>query len=117
MFVRNFFTKATAEEMGYFAFFEGSVLGIEASFRVCFEWNDYFYIKTDEVLWNNPFLRVKCFPFNGGFFLREAEKYNPDSGVYEPVCLEEKDRAFLHHVIMTCNAVLLKARTEWCSRI
>ena len=117
MFVRNFFTKAVAEHTGCFAFFSGVVLGMEAHFRASFEWNNFFYLKVEEGLWTKPYIRVKYFPTNSGLFLLEVEIYNPDSGLYEPLSLNDKDRAFLRHITSTCSAVLNKAAMEWRNSI
>ena len=117
MFVRNFFTKATAEPTGCYAFFNGSTLGVEAYFRGCFAGNDLFYLKIDEGLWTKPFIRVKYFPVAWGFFIREVEMYNPKSGLYEHISVSDKDRAFLRHVIKTYYAVILKADKKWRERV
>ena len=86
MFVRNFFTKAVAEETGCFSFFTGSVLGTEAYFRARYDWNNFFYLKKVETgMCNETYLRIKCFPSHDGFFLHEVEVYHPDSGLYNPV--------------------------------
>ena len=116
MFVRNFFTKAVAEHTGCFAFFNGSVLGVEAYFRGCFAGN-FFYLKIDEGRFSKPFIRVKCFPSNGSFFLLEVEMYNHDSGLYEPVDINNKDRAFMLHVIKSYYAVITKADKKWRERV
>ena len=115
MFVRNFFTKAIAEETGSFTFFTGSVLGTEAYFRAHHDWNNFFYLKVVETnMCNEPYLRVKCFPSHNGFFIREVELYNPESGLYEPVYpLNDKDRDFLRHIIKTCFAVSVRAAIKW----
>ena len=115
MFVRNFFTKAVAEQAGCFAFFSGSVLGVEAHFRAYFA-NNFFYLKVEEGLWTKLFIRIKYFPINP-LVLLEVEIYNPDSGLYEPVYLNDKDKAFLRHIISTCSTVLNKAAMEWRSNI
>ena len=116
MFVRNFFTKAVAEHTGCFAFFTGSVLGVEAYFRA-YSANNFFYLKVEEGLWAKPYIRVKYFPTNSGLFLLEVEIYNFDSGLYEPVYLNDKDRAFLHHITSACSAVLNRAAMEWRNSI
>ena len=116
MFVRNFFTKATAEPTGCFAFFKGSVLDVEAYFRAYFA-NNFFYLKIDEGLFSKPYLRVKCFPTNSGLCLLEVELYNPESGLYEPLSVNDKDRAFLLHIASTCSAALVKADKKWWEKI
>ena len=116
MFVRNFFTKAVAEHTGCFAFFTGSMFGIEAYFRAYFA-NNFFYLQIDEDLFSKPYLRVKYFPSHGGLFLLEVAIYNFDSGLYEPVYLNDKDMAFLRHVIHSCSAVLNKAAMQWRKEI
>ena len=117
MFVRNFFTKAVAEHTGCFAFFTGSVLGVEACFRAYFE-NNFFYLQVEEGVWSKPYTRIKYFPLaNSGLFLLEVEIYNFDSGLYEPVYLNDKDRAFLRHIASTCSAVLNRAAMEWRNSI
>ena len=117
MCVRNFFTKAVAQHTGCFAFFNGSVLDVEAHFRASFEWNNFFYLKIEECLWVNPCIRVKCFLSHGGLFLREVELYNPESGLYEPVYINDKDRAFLRHIIRTCSVVIDRAAMQWRNSI
>ena len=117
MFVRNFFTKAVAEHTGCFAFFNGSVLGTEAYFRGCFASNDAFYLDIDEGRWSKPFIRVKCFPTNSGFFLLEVEIYNPESGSYKPAHIYDKDRAFLLHVINSSYNCIIKADKKWKEKI
>lgn len=117
MNVRNFFTKAVAETTGCFAFFNGVILGVEARFQVCFEWNDYFYIKVDDGKFIHNFLRVKCFQSHGGYFIREIEMYNSISGVYEPLPFTERDRKFMNHVIVTCSIILASAKSNWRRRI
>ena len=116
MFVRNFFTKAIAEHTGCFAFFTGSVLGVEAHFRASFV-NNFFYLEEEEGLWAIPFIRVKYFPSNSGLSLLGVELYNPNSGLYEPVDTNNKDMAFLRHITGTCSRVLNKAAMEWRSNI
>ena len=116
MFVRNFFTKAVAEHTGCFAFFNGSVLGVGAYFRAYFE-NNFFYLQVEEGVWSKPYTRIKYFPLASGLFLLEVEIYNFDSGLYEPVYLNDKDRAFLRHIASTCSAVLNKAAIEWRNSI
>ena len=110
MVVRNFFTKAVAEHTGCYAFFNGSVLDVEAHFRACFAGNDFFYLKIEEGLFSKPFIRVRC-------FLMEVELYNPESGLYEPLSLNDKDRAFLRHIIKTCHAVITKADKKWRAEV
>ena len=116
MFVRNFFTKAVAQHTGCFAFFSGSVLDVEAYFRASFE-NNFFYLKIDEGMFSKPFIRVKCFPANSGLFLLKVEIYNFDTGLYNPVSVSDKDRAFLRHIASTCSRVLNKAAMQWRERI
>ena len=116
MFVHNFFTKATAEPTGCFAFFKGSTLGVEAYFRGGFAGNDFF-LDIDEGLFSKPFIRVKLFPAAWGLFIREVEIYNPDLRLYEPLSLTDKDRAFLLHVIETCSTVLNKAAIAWRGKV
>lgn len=113
MNVRNFFTKAVAETTGCFAFFNGVILDVEGEFRAYFEWNDYFYIKVHDGEFIHNFIRIKCFPSNGGYFLREVEEYNPISGLYEPLTCTERDRKFLHHVVVTCSIILASAKSNW----
>ena len=115
MAVRNFFTKAQAEPTGCFAFFSGSALGVEAYFRGCFAGN-FFYLKIEDGMFSKPFIRVKYFP-NGGFFIREVEAYNYESGLYEPVDINNKDRAFMLHVIKSYYAVIIKADKKWRERV
>ena len=117
MFVRNFFTKAVAEHTGCYAFFTGSALGVEAYFRTCFAGKDFFYLKIEDGLFTKPFIRVKYFPVAWGFFIREVEMYNPDSGKYEPLSLNDKDRAFLRHILGSCYAVINKADAKWRKKI
>ena len=118
MFVRNFFTKAVAEETGCFAFFNGSVLGTEACFRTSFEWTNHFYLKVEKGLWSKPFLRVKIYRFKGNIFMWEVELYNVETGLYEPTIeLTEKDKAFLLHVIRTNSAALSNAKSKWWKMI
>ena len=116
MFVRNFFTKAVAERTGCYSFFTGSVLGMEAHFRAYFE-NNFLYLKVEDGLWTIPYLRVRCFPSNSGLFLLEVELYNLESGLYEPVYLNDKDMAFLSHITKTCSAVINRAAVEWRNSI
>ena len=116
MFVRNFFTKAVAEHTGCYAFFNGSVLGVEAYFRGCFAGN-FFYLKIDEGMFSKPFIRVKCFPGHNTFFLLEVEMYSHDSGLYEPVDINNKDRSFMLHVIKAYNAIITKADKKWRERV
>ena len=117
MFVRNFFTKAVSEPTGCYAFFNGSVLGVEADFRGCFAGNDFFYLKIDEMLSYKPYIRVKFFPVAWGLFIREVEMYNPDSGLYELMSVSDKDRAFLRHVISSYRAVITKADKKWRAKV
>ena len=117
MFVRNFFTKAVAEDTGCFAFFTGAVLGVEASFRAYFEWTNHFYLKEVKGLWAKPFLRVKIYRLNGNIHLWGVEIYNPNNGAYEHVELTEKDRAFMLHIIRTNYVVLSNAESKWRKRI
>ena len=116
MFVRNFFTKAVAEPTGCFAFFNGSVLGTEAYFRAYFA-NNFFYLNIEDGVWTKPYIRVKYFPVACGLFIREVELYNHDSGLYEPLSVNDKDMAFLRHVIKSCHAVIIKADKKWWERI
>ena len=116
MFVRNFFTKATAEPTGCFAFFKGSTLGFNAYFRGCFV-NNFFYLEIDQGLWTKPYIRVKYFPTNRGVSILEVEVYNFESKLYEHLPISEKDRAFLLHIIKTYYAVLTKADKKWRSKI
>ena len=116
MFVRNFFTKAVADHTGCFAFFTGSVLDVEAHFRACFT-NNFFYLKIDESLFSKPFIRVRYFPTNSGVVLLAVEVYNFDSGLYEPTHINDKDKAFLRHVMHSCSAVLIKAEGKWRDKI
>ena len=116
MFVRNFFTKAVAEHTGCFAFFNGSVLDVEAYFRAYFE-NNFFYLKIDEGLFSKPYIRVKYFPTNSELFIMEVEIYNPELGLYEPLSVNDKDRAFLRHITSTCSTVLNKAAMQWRNSI
>ena len=117
MFVRNFFTKAVAEHTGCYAFFNGSVLDMEAYFRGCFAGNDFFYLQIEEGMWSKPFIRVKCFPVAWGYFLREVQLYNHESGLYESLSVNDKDMAFLRHVIKSCHAVIIKADKKWRERV
>ena len=117
MFVRNFFTKAVAEDTGCFAFFTGSVLGVEACFRACFEWTNHFYLKVEKGLWTKPFLRVKIYRFNGNVHMWETELYNSQTGSYEQVEISEKDKAFLLHIIRTNSVVLSNAKSKWWKKI
>lgn len=117
MFVRNFFTKTVAEDTGCFAFFTGSVLGVEACFRTSFEWTNHFYLKVEKGLWTKPFLRVKIYRFNGNVHMWETELYNAETGSYEQVELTEKDKAFLLHVIRTNSVVLNNAKAKWWKKI
>lgn len=118
MFVRNFFTKAVAEEYGCFSFFTGSVLGVEACFKACFEWTDHFYLKIEKGLWSKPYIRVKIYRLNGKVFMwNGVEQYNPETGAYEPLEISGKDKAFLLHVIRTNRAVINKAHYKWLKRI
>ena len=117
MFVRNFFTKAVAEHTGCYAFFNGSALGVEAHFRGCFAGSDFFYLKIEEGRWSKPFIRVKFFHSHNSFFLREVEMYNPDSGLYETLPVNNKDRGFLLHVIKSYYAVITKADKKWRERV
>ena len=119
MFVRNFFTKAVAEPTGCYAFFNGSVLDVEAYFRACFAGNDFFffYVKIEDGLWTKPFIRVRYFPSHGGFFIREVEVYNPKAGLYEPLSVNGKDRAFLRHILGSCSAVITTADKKWRDKI
>ena len=112
MFVRNFFTKATAEPTGCFAFFNGSALGVEAHFRASFV-NNFFYLEIDEGLFSKPYIRVKYFPTNSGVAMLWVEVYNFDQWLYEPLSVNDKDMAFLHRITSTCSAVLNRAATEW----
>ena len=117
MFVRNFFTKAVSERTGCYAFFNGSVLGVEAYFRGCFAGN-FFYLKIDEGRFSKPFIRVKGLPsHNNTFFLLEVEMYDYDSGLYMPASVNDKDMAFLLHVIKSYHAVILKADKKWRERV
>ena len=116
MFVRNFFTKAEAEPTGCFAFFNGSVFGVEAHFRAYFG-DIFLYLKIDEGIFSKPYIRVKCFPTNSGLFLLEVEMYNYSSGLYERVSISDKDRAFLRHVASTCSRVLNRAAITWRNKI
>ena len=113
MFVRNFFTKAVADYTGSYAYFSGSVLGVEARFRASFEWNNFFYLKIKDGLMTKPFIRVKYFPTKIGLFLMEVEVYSYDSGLYEALTFTDKDRAFLRHIASTCSAALSRAAMEW----
>ena len=117
MFVRNFFTKTVAEDTGCFAFFTGSVLGVEACFRTSFEWTNHFYLKVEKGLWAKPFLRVKIYRFNGNVHMWETELYNSQTGSYEQVELTEKDKAFLLHIIRTNSVVLSNAKSKWWKKI
>ena len=117
MFVRNFFTKAVAEDTGCFAFFTGSVLGVEAFFRACFEWTNHFYLKEVKGLYAKPFMRVKIYRYNGNVHMWETEMYNAETGSYEQIELAEKDKAFLLHIIRTNSAVLSNAKSKWRKRI
>ena len=117
MFVRNFFTKAVAEDTGCFAFFTGSVLGVEACFRACFEWTNHFYLKVEKGLWAKPFLRVKIYRYKGNVHMWEVELYNVETGSYEQVELTEKDKAFLLHIVRTSSVVLSNAKSKWWKRI
>ena len=112
MFVRNFFTKAVAETTGCFAFFSGSVLGVEAHFRASFT-NNYFCLEVDEGLFSKPYIRVKYFPTKHGLVLLEVEEYNFDLWLSE----NDKDMAFLRHIASTCSRVLNKAAMQWSERI
>ena len=117
MVVRNFFTKAVAEHTGCFAFFNGSVLGVEAYFRASFAGNN-FYLEIEDGMWSKPYIRVKCFPSNSGLFLLEVEIYNPESKLYEQMLyISDKDRAFLRHITSTCSTVLNKAAMEWRDKL
>ena len=116
MVVRNFFTKAVSERTGCYAFFNGSVLGVEAYFRGCFAGN-FFYLEIEDGMWTSPFIRVKYFPTNSGLVLLEVEVYNFDSGLYEPVHLNAKDMAFLRHIASTCSRVINKAAMKWREKI
>ena len=111
MFVRNFFTKAEADYTGSYAYFSGSVLGVEACFRASL-WNNFFYLKLKDGL-PKPFIRVKYFPTKIGLFLLEVEVYNYDSGLYEALTVADTDRAFLCHIVSKCSAALSKAAMEW----
>ena len=128
MFVRNFFTKAVAERTGSYAFFDGSILGVEAYFKVCFTRNNFFCLKIDEGTCgkpyifhlqieegrlSKPYIRVKYFPSHGGFFIHEVEIFNPESGLYEHMPVSEKDLSFLRHVLGSSYSVLLKAEKKW----
>ena len=119
MSVRNFFTKATSEYTGCFVFFNGSVLGTEASFRGHFEGsNDSFYVKIEEnLVCDKPFIRAKYFPCHWGIFLLEVETYNPKSGLYELIELSDKDRKFIIHVLKTSYAVIIKAHKAWRAEV
>ena len=116
MFVRNFFTKAVAEHTGCYAFFNGSVLGVEAYFRGCFA-GSFFYLNIDEGMWTKPFIRVKGLPSHNTFLLLEVEMYSHDSGLYETVPVNDKDRGFLLHVIKSYYAVIIKADKKGRERI
>ena len=112
MFVRNFFTKAVAEPTGCYAFFNGSVLGVEAYFRAYFT-NNFFYLEIDEGLFTKPFIRFKYFPTNKGLSLLEGGIYNSDLELYEHLPISEKDRAFLRHIASTCSRALNRAAIAW----
>lgn len=113
MFVRNFFTKAVAEDTGCFAFFTGSVLGNEAFFRANFEWTDHFYLKEVKGLWVKPYIRVRIYRLNGNIFMwNGVEIYNAENGSYESAEISGKDKKFLIHIIRTNQAVINKAKDK-----
>ena len=116
MFVCNFFTKALAEHTGCFAFFNGSALGVEAHFRTSFT-NNFFYLEVDEGLFSKPYIRVKYFPTNSGLVLLEVEIYNFDLWLYETLAVNDKDMAFLRHVMHSCSKALNKAAMQWSAKI
>ena len=113
MSVRNFFSMAVTEPTGCFAFFAGSVLGVKAYFRASFEGNNFYLKIKKEGRWVKSYIRVKYFPTNSGLCLLEVEIYNPKTGQYETLSLNDKDMAFLHRITSTCSEVLNRAATEW----
>ena len=74
-------------------------------------------------MFSKPFIRVKCFPSHNTFFshntifITEVEMYDYDSGLYVPASVNDKDMAFLLHVIKSYYAVILKADKKWRERI
>lgn len=113
MFVRNFFTKAVAEDTGCFAFFTGSVLGNEAIFIANFDKTDHFYLKEMKGLWVKPYLRVRIYRLDGNVHMwTGVELYNAETGSYEPAEITKKDKAFLLHVIRTNFAIINKAKDK-----
>ena len=112
MAVRNFFSMAVANHTGCFAFFSGSVLGVKAYFRASCEGNNFYLKIKKEGRWVKSYIRVKYFPTNSGLCLLGVEIYNPKSGLYEPVYLNDEDMTFLHRITSSCSTALNKAAMQ-----
>ena len=119
MFVRNFFTKITPEETGFFAFFTGSVLGTEASFRTYHgETSGYIYWDIEKGSCFKPFLRARTHWVNGEMLMWMGEIYSAENAEYLPASdLSEKDKAFVVHLIHTSSAVLSRAKSKWGKKV